>query len=321
MPRDNLREEVLRAARADEVLARPGASIVVAFSGGPDSTALLHALAGLSRALSVRVVAAHFDHCWRPGSEADGEHASEVCGVLGITLYRGSAGPAPGRTEEAARRARHRFLEGVAAGQGAATVALGHTADDQAETVLMHLLRGSGLEGLAAMPIREGVRFRPLLRVTRERVLAYCGRHGLVPLNDPSNSDEAFLRNRVRHTVLPVLEGLNPRVREAFNRLAEAAAVEHSAIVEWARRFLEGVDPTSRAAFRALPAAVQVEVMRSIWGAASGGGPPPGGMSRLQAATTFVSEKRARPAQMRLGRGVFLRRDREIFEVVLDRDP
>ncbi|MCO5171479.1 MAG: tRNA lysidine(34) synthetase TilS [Planctomycetes bacterium] len=239
-----LERKVLRASRA---LLGDG-PVVVGASGGADSTALLAALVAGGR----DVVAAHLDHGLR-GEEArrDRDAARAVADRLGVDLVDGVADAADearrrgtGSLEAAARAVRYRFLLGVALERGADRVAVGHTADDQAETVLLRALRGAGLAGLSGIPRRralgEGVLLvRPLLRVTRAEVEDHLRARGLADLvvEDGSNRDRRFLRNRLRHDVLPLLrEQVNPRADEALRRLAAQARK--------ARRHLDGAAAT-----------------------------------------------------------------------------
>src|SRR5205085_713335 len=135
----------------------------------------------------------------------------------------------PTKTEDAARIARYEFLRRAAREIGATAIATGHTRDDQAETVLLHLARGSDIAGLAGMrPLRDGIA-RPLLAVTHEDTAAVCRAARVQPRTDPSNRSLAYARNRVRHKVLPELAKLNPRVVDAIARLADAAAERHDA--------------------------------------------------------------------------------------------
>ena len=275
MARSNLVETVLHACRGDALVAS-GGRLIVAFSGGPDSSALLHALSRVAPRLGLQLTAAHLDHAMRPGSTRAAARAARFCQVLGLELVRGTAG-AHISSEGAARTARYRFLEGVAADRGAHTIALGHTADDQAETVLLHLARGAGLQGLAAMAPREGTRFRPLLTVTRQEVERYCERRGLKPVHDPTNRDPKIPRNRVRRRLLPEMEKLNPRIRASLCRLADAARAEHEVVAEAAERWLDGQGPgLDRVSFAQLAPAVQVDVLRSAWATAAGIEPPGG---------------------------------------------
>ncbi|MGH2450290.1 MAG: tRNA lysidine(34) synthetase TilS, partial [Candidatus Limnocylindria bacterium] len=149
--------------------------------------------------------------------------ASECAARAGAPIRVGRAPRVP-KSEDEARRLRYDFLRRAAAEVGATAIATGHTRDDQAETVLLHLARGSGIAGLAAMrPEREGI-VRPLLRVGRADTEAACRAIGVVPRDDPSNRSLRFARNRIRRRILPELEAVNPQIREALARLADAAA-------------------------------------------------------------------------------------------------
>ena len=216
-----------------------GALLVVAVSGGPDSLALLHALSRLRGRLRLRLHAAHLDHRLRGEESAgDARFVERACGDIGVavTLDRTDV-PAHRRSrglsmEEAAREARYAFLSAVCEGHGADAVATGHTADDRAETVLMNIIRGVGLTGLrgiepAAERLFDGRRVRlvrPLLEVSGEETAGYCRALGLTPREDRSNRSTAILRNRVRLSLMPILEEYNPAVREALTRLSVSAA-------------------------------------------------------------------------------------------------
>jgi len=307
----NVVEEVLRACRADPVLRR-GDVVVVAVSGGPDSTALLHAMSRARRRLGVELVAAHLDHGLRPESEADARHVGALCAELGVDLVPGRA-RLERASEDGARTARYSFLERTATEFGAGTIALGHTADDQVETVLLHLVRGSGLEGIAAMSTREGLRFRPMLRLWRADVLAYCARHHLEPATDASNQDPRYLRNRVRAELVPLLEALQPGARRAILRLADAARSEHKAVGIAAAAWIGGAGGLTRAGFRTLPEAVQVEVLRRLWAAATSG-QAPGSSARLAQARRLVT--RPGPGgMMQLGGGLELAVEGNTFAI------
>ena len=207
-----------------------GEIVVVAVSGGPDSTALAHALASLRGDLSLTIDLAHLNHGLRPDAAEDAAFVAAMSRALGLGFHEGTADPRAlaGREgfslEDAGRRLRYEFLTRVAREIGAGVVATGHTLDDQAETVLMRLLRGSGLEGLAGIPpVRTGggVRIiRPLIEAGRAEVLAYLGAVGTGWREDETNRDVAMLRNRVRLVLLPALEGYNPDIRQALARLA-----------------------------------------------------------------------------------------------------
>jgi tRNA(Ile)-lysidine synthase len=219
-------------------LQPPPTDMVVAVSGGPDSVALLRVLAGI---VSGRLVVAHLNHCLRgPASDADEAFVGRLVEALRPATparlefcsdRRDVAAAAVGDNLEAvARRIRYDWLADVAKAEGVAWVATGHTADDQAETVLFRLLRGAGLAGLAGIaprrPLAPGVELvRPLLNVTRADVLTYLESLGQDYREDASNADHRFARSRIRHELLPLLaERYNPRVRDVLCRLAEQAA-------------------------------------------------------------------------------------------------
>jgi tRNA(Ile)-lysidine synthase len=233
-----------RALLAAGLPAR-GETLVVGLSGGADSVALTAALAALRRRRGFELVAAHLDHGLRPGSGEDASFCQELCASLGVTLRAGTARVRErarrekGGIEQAARRERYSFLRRVREDEGAAAIAVAHTQDDQAETLLLRLLRGSGSSGLAAMRPRAGELLRPLLAVSRREVLAYLAQRGLGWREDPSNRELGFARNRVRHELLPYLEQrFNPRVRAALARTADLAADEAAFVGEAAARAL-----------------------------------------------------------------------------------
>ncbi len=219
---------VARSIREQRLFA-PGDTIIVALSGGADSTALLDLLSRLP-GLSPRLVAAHLNHCLRgPESDRDEEFVRSLAEQYRIPLecrrvdVKEHSRRERLNLEDAGRRARIGFLSELRDSRQATAVALAHHADDQAETVLMRLLRGAGPGGLAGMPYRNGREYiRPLLGVTRAELAAYLAERGLAWREDESNQDTAFLRNRIRHDLLPLLEQYNPAIRE---RLAATAAV------------------------------------------------------------------------------------------------
>jgi len=198
--------------------------VIVAVSGGADSTALLLILADLADELGLVIHVAHFDHRTRPKqSAADADFVATLANRVGAPIRVGRADN-PTTTEDAARIARYEFLRRAAAEIGATAIATGHTRDDQAETVLLHLTRGSGLAGLAGMrPLRDGIA-RPLLAIGRADTLAICRAARIRPRTDPTNRSLKFARNRIRLKVLPEIAKINLRASEAIARLADAAA-------------------------------------------------------------------------------------------------
>jgi tRNA(Ile)-lysidine synthase len=218
----NVLNTVRSYARAHTLL-RPG-PLVVALSGGTDSTALALLLAELREEFGLVLHVAHFDHRARPrAAAADAAFVAELANHISATLRVGRA-DAPPKNEDDARNSRYDFLRRVARDLGATAIATGHTRDDQAETVLLHLTRGSGLAGLAGMrPERDGI-VRPLLAIGRSDTVAVCAAARITPREDPTNRSLRFARNRIRLRVLPELAKLNPEVTSAVARLADAAA-------------------------------------------------------------------------------------------------
>lgn len=204
--------------------------MLVGVSGGPDSLALLHVLHLLSRDEGFAVHAAHFDHALRgEQSAAEARVVAALAERWGIpcTIETASAGviDARGRGIQAgARAARYAFFDRVADAVGARWIATGHTADDQAETVVMRWVSGAGAAALAGIPARRGRILRPLLDFTRSEIEAYLSEHQITPIRDPSNSDARFLRPRVRREVMPALRALNPRAAETMSRTAALLA-------------------------------------------------------------------------------------------------
>jgi tRNA(Ile)-lysidine synthase len=206
--------------------APEGALVLAGCSGGADSVALLSALAWEAPRAGRRSGVVHVDHGLAAGSADVAAAVTALGKELGVDVVECVpvvvADPSPDGPEAAARRARYAALSGVATVRQAAAVLLGHTLDDQAETVLLGLARGSGARSLAGMPARRAEFVRPLLGLRRSQTRSYCAALGLPVWDDPSNDDPAFARNRVRSVVLPVLEReLGPGIAEALARSAE----------------------------------------------------------------------------------------------------
>ena len=208
-----------------------GVPIVLAVSGGPDSTALLHGAARLAPARGWQLTVAHLDHALRSSSadEAAGVAAAAVRLGLAVEVRRTSVralATAEHRSiEDAGRQARYRFLEEVAAVRGPdALIATAHTADDAAETVLLRLVRGAGLRGLRGIPARRGRVVRPLLHARRALLRDALDAAGIEYATDPTNADVAHARNRVRAELLPAMERLNPAAVAALTRFGLLAA-------------------------------------------------------------------------------------------------
>ena len=200
----------------------PLGRLLVAVSGGPDSTALLVKLHEAGR----DVVAAHYDHALRDGSEAVARQVAHLCDGLGVRLIAERRHePMPrGSLQAGARTLRYGFLDQARVESGADWVALAHTADDLVEGVVLHLLRGCGLAGFRGMPARRGRYVRPMLDVWRNEVRAFLDDRGIVPHEDPANQDGRFARVRVRLEILPALERDRPGISRRFHAAAVTAA-------------------------------------------------------------------------------------------------
>jgi len=277
--------EVRHAVRACLADLTAGELVLAACSGGADSLALAAALAFVAPRAGLRGGAVTVDHGLQAGSAERSADLAALLGTLGLDPVHSitvtvDAGAGP---EAAARAARYEALDQTAREHQAAAVLLGHTLDDQAETVLLGLARGSGARSLAGMPERRDLYRRPLLGLRRATTAAACAELGLRPWQDPHNSDVRFARARVRHQALPALEdALGPGVAEALARTAsqlraDADCLDDLAFAESGQLREPCSDPagldTSR--LKALPAAIRTRVLRE---AAIMAGCPPGAL-------------------------------------------
>jgi tRNA(Ile)-lysidine synthase len=327
---------------ADGTHAAIAGTVLAAVSGGPDSLALLHALARLAAAPrpnpmhSVRLHVAYFDHGLRAAEDVAAECAfvEEQARVLGLPFACGRAdvrGFARARRlslEDAARRCRYAYLGRAAALAGAETVAVGHTASDQAETVLVRILRGTGIDGLAAMDWRSPwpiggtgpALIRPLLGVCREDTAAYCTALGLTPRHDPENESPRYLRNRVRRELLPLLRQYNPRVTAALWGLAASSRDAAELAQVEVRRVWDTVASTTEAdgavrldvsALARLARPVRAGVLRRACRQVAADGLPPS-RERLRAVEWLLRPRAAGVVELPGGVRVERRRDRLI---------
>ena len=304
--------------------------ILAALSGGPDSVAMFHILIEIG----VPVEAAHFDHQTRAGqSAADAEFVSRLCASLGKAIHVGTAPVAEDAAgsgqsfEAAARDARYDYFTALARERGCAAVATGHHADDQAETILMRMLRGTsarGLAGIAPKTTRDGVAvIRPLFRLDSETIHAYLHERGYEYRTDASNADTRIVRNRIRHELLPQLaKDYNVNVRDALCRLGDILRSEHELLASLTEEFLAGClrDETTidRAAFRAGHEALQ---RRALLELAWGHGADPD-FIRIDGAVSFIANG-AMGKFFDLGGGVQLcnGRDASTLETCVARRP
>ena len=201
-----------------EDLIQPGDTVICGLSGGADSVALTFCLYLLQDKLGFSLEAAHFNHQLRgEESQRDQDFAADFCRQFHIPLHtaQGVVTPEKKGLEAAAREARYRFFD-----QLPGKIATAHTADDNAETVLMHLVRGTGLKGLGGIAPKRGRLIRPMLTVTRQEVEVFLQEYALPHVEDSSNHTDAFLRNRIRHHVMPLLARENPRLAENLSQMA-----------------------------------------------------------------------------------------------------
>ena len=223
----------LRAFNRKYHLIQPGDSIVCAVSGGADSMALLWSLYLLKEEWNLDLSAAHFNHGLR-GAESDRDAAfvADFCQGYGIPFHLGSAQVTPGKKglEAAARDARYAFLRTLPG-----KIATAHTADDNAETVLLHLVRGTGLKGLGGITPQNGNVIRPMLSVTRRQVEELLEEYCVPHITDSSNHTDDFLRNRLRHHVMPLLAAENPRIAENMSAMALRLRLDEEALSQMAQ--------------------------------------------------------------------------------------
>ena len=217
----------VRRTVRERALLSPGDYVLVACSGGPDSTTLLHVLHRLRAELGITLCAASVDHGLRPESASEVREVGLFADSLGVPFVstRVEVSAKGESIQSRARELRYRALEEIAASKRASCVAVGHTQDDQAETVLARILRGAGVRGLAGIEARraDGV-VRPLIDCPRQDVRRYAIEHDLPFIDDPSNHQRTFERVRIRHEVLPVLLGEDPRIVEHLCALGDEAA-------------------------------------------------------------------------------------------------
>lgn len=223
----------LRAFCKEYHLISKGDTIVCAVSGGADSIALLWALYLLKEEWDLTLSAAHFNHHLRGAeSDRDEQFVRDFCSGYGIPLHVGSGQVVPGEKglEAAARDARYAFLQTLPG-----KIATAHTADDNAETVLMHLIRGTGLKGLGGISPARNNLIRPMLHVTRAEVEAFLAEYAVDYIHDSSNSTDEFLRNRLRHHVMPLLKAENPKLSQNLSAMALRLREDEQALSDLSR--------------------------------------------------------------------------------------
>jgi tRNA(Ile)-lysidine synthase len=303
MLQTNSSNALLQAIRSCELI-RPGDRVLVAVSGGPDSTALLVAM----RELGFDLAAAHFDHALRAGSEEVAAMVDELCARLGVDLVtERRVAPMPrGSVQAGARALRYEFLERARARAGADVVALAHTADDVVEGAVLHLMRGCGISGLRGMPASRGAYIRPMLAVWRSDVVEFLERRGITAYADPANADLHHARARVRHEVLPALERDRPGIGRRFYAVARRASAIQEALEREAGSLIAAGIPTAPEVAQ-MREPLAVELMKVLYSRAGGSQPA---LSRAHLASMLELVRGGRG-----GRGVDLPRGRR-FRIV-----
>ncbi len=279
-----LADKVLSFIREHHIVAE-GELVVAGVSGGADSLCLIHLLLRIRDALGIRLHLAHLDHALRPESSSDARYVAELASAWGLpyTLERQDVGRYRARyrlsVEEAARHVRYAFFARLCRDLGAAGVAVGHTADDQVETILLHWVRGTGLGGLRGMqpvtrlavpPLGERVTvLRPLLELRRSETEEYCANAGIQPREDASNRSMRYRRNRIRYRLLPALKSYNPNIQDTLLRMARVIDRDYTFIDEQVRRVWPEVATESASAVTldngralALPPAILFHLLR-----------------------------------------------------------
>ncbi len=216
-------------------MLREGDRVIAAVSGGPDSVCLLHCLVELAPEYGIELLAAHFNHKLRgEDSDKDEQFVEGLCKRLNVPLSRAGEDMAAvsrrekGSLEELCRKSRYGFLEGLAREKGFGKIALGHNLDDQAETVLMNVIRGTGIDGLKGIdPVRDCF-IRPLICIERKEILDFLSARGIPWRTDHSNSENSFRRNSIRNSLIPFIrENYNPSIVDTLGRLANIARSEN----------------------------------------------------------------------------------------------
>ena len=229
-----LKEEVLKTIETYNLIEKND-KIVIGVSGGPDSICLLHVLYGLKEKLGIEIVVAHVNHMLRDVADLETEYVQSFCKKLGIECYVKKADileiskTQKKGTEEVGRQVRYDFFDEVAKKTNSNKIATAHNSNDRAETVILNILRGSGLSGLKGIePIRDNKYIRPLINTDRQDIENYCNDNKLEPKYDKTNNENIYTRNKVRNTVIPYIKKeFNPNIIKTINRVSSLATEEN----------------------------------------------------------------------------------------------
>lgn len=229
-----LKEEVLKTIETYNLIEKND-KIVIGVSGGPDSICLLHVLYGLKEKLGIEIVVAHVNHMLRDVADLETEYVQSFCKKLGIECYVKKADileiskTQKKGTEEVGRQVRYDFFDEVAKKTNSNKISTAHNSNDRAETVILNILRGSGLSGLKGIePIRDNKYIRPLINTDRQDIENYCNDNKLEPKYDKTNNENIYTRNKVRNTVIPYIKKeFNPNIIKTINRLSSLATEEN----------------------------------------------------------------------------------------------
>ncbi|MCR5090301.1 MAG: tRNA lysidine(34) synthetase TilS [Oscillospiraceae bacterium] len=292
-----------------------GTAVLCAISGGADSVFLLHWLLDRKEQRHLTVYAAHYEHGIRGAESArDAGFVSELCEKLGVTCVIGHGNVSEYAaahhlgTEEAARELRYAFLESSADSFGCSRIATAHTAEDNAETILLNLCRGSGTRGLAGIPPVRGRLIRPLLQTDRETIERYLREHEIQHVEDSTNQKDCYTRNRLRHRVLPLLKEENPAFLVAAARTAQLTRMDDDCLNRMAEQFLtehfsDGSIPTK--ALCLMEPAIAARVLRLLCGSGLS-------MERTQALLRFAEGTEAGVLEIP-GKKIYRKRGRLYF--------
>ena len=272
-------KKIKEAIEKNHLLDR-GEKVVVAVSGGPDSVALLKVLAMLSDEYRLTLIVAHLNHGLREEASHEEQFVRRITADMGIAFESKSLDIASIRKgtgkciEDISREVRYNYLNDVANKHGAQKIALGHHINDQTETLLMNFLRGSGPAGLKGMlPARDSTYIRPLLDVTRSEIVSFLEFHGIPFVKDPSNNDRRYLRNRIRHSLIPELKAkYNPKLEESMKSMAEIMRMENDymkmvtdkVLSEWGTAAADGETRICISDLRENHEAIQRRIMKHL---------------------------------------------------------